>query len=85
MNRERKCGICGKTFIASKANIKYCCDKCRYEAISIKNIEIRKSKSENKKASRKKKKDNQQAIIDIAVEAKKAGMSYGQYVARMGL
>lgn len=31
------------------------------------------------------KKSNMKSITDIAVEARKAGMTYGQYVAKMGL
>lgn len=31
------------------------------------------------------KKKHATALVDVAVEARKAGMTYGQYVARMGL
>ena len=39
--------------------------------------------SEKKDAEKRKK--NKKNITNIAVEARKAGMSYGQYVAKMGL
>lgn len=38
-----------------------------------------------KKENAKKRKKNTQKIIDISVEAKKQGMSYGQYVAKYGV
>lgn len=82
---ERKCEVCGRPYVTNKANAKYCGQKCSKEGIRRVNAENRKIQSENKKAEKKKKKDNQKAIVNIAVEAKKAGMSYGQYVAKMGL
>lgn len=38
-----------------------------------------------KKVNAKKRRENTKKIIDINAEAKKNGMSYGQYVAKMGL
>lgn len=43
------------------------------------------STEKEKRNYNKKKKENMKAIVDIAAEAKKHGMSYGQYVVKMGL
>lgn len=85
--KERKahkavCDVCGKEFEAN-GPAKYCCESCR-------NIggKIRKTIREQEKASKKEKKKikkQQQAELSIAArKARKAGMSYGQYVAKYG-
>lgn len=38
-----------------------------------------------KKINAEKRRENTKKIIEISAEAKKQGMSYGQYVAKMGL
>lgn len=85
MAEERICAICGKTFIAGKYNAKYCSVECQDEGRRNHDKKNRKAGQERKKEERKSKKKRQKALVDIAVEAKKAGMTYGQYVARMGL
>ena len=85
MREIRTCEICGKKYVATQHNAKYCGAECHTEGMRRRNRANDREKTRQKIAEHIRKKDNQQAIIDIAVEAKKAGMSYGQYVARMGL
>lgn len=69
----KKCKCCGIEFDSTKQNRRYCSDECK------------------KKISRERKRRKKEyvtkpnaAVIDIAVKAREAGMTYGQYVARMG-
>lgn len=82
---ERICAVCGNEFIATRANAKYCSEECLAEGLRMRTRRNEREKAERKREERKRRKESQKAIIDIAVEAKKAGMSYGQYVAVMGL
>ena len=76
----KTCHICGKRFIGYNAT-KYCGLECSRVA----NRDRNKRFHENEKVRKRKANSNETAIVDIAVEARKAGMSYGQYVAKMGL
>lgn len=73
----KDCKICGNPFIPNCNNQSYCSKACKHKAAQIRCIENR------KKLEMMQKKRN--SITDVAVEAKKSGMTYGQYVARMGL
>lgn len=85
MNETRKCAICSRRYTTTRANKKYCSTKCA--DIGEKRAAKKNStKQESKKViAQKKREERRKAIIDIAVEAKKHGMSYGQYVAKMEL
>lgn len=78
MKITKNCALCGKPFTAVTANSKYCSNKC-YRTM---NREMSASwKKEQVTKPKKRKKDK--TIVDLAVEARKAGMTYGQYVAKM--
>ena len=69
---ERKCAYCGETFIVKRSSSRiYCTSECK----KMKNNSV---KAENRKEKKKKKPPT---VRDIAVEARKHGMSYGKYVA----
>ena len=90
MEREYKyitaCKRCGKEFGSMDRKRKYCSREC-YKSqckdfdLEYKNTNYKKIKPQ----SVKRKKNKQQELIDITVAARKVGMTYGQYVAKMGL
>ena len=78
---EKECAICRKKFVSYHPNTKYCSEGCKTEGNRLINAsyEIR----QKEKALEKKK--HATALADVAVEARKAGMTYGRYVAMMNL
>ena len=77
---EGKCEHCGKAFIKRSAPQKFCCKKC-YAAYQ--------REGGVKVAGKPKKKTwtpagTEKDIVRICGEAKKLGLSYGQYVVRYG-
>lgn len=74
--KEKECVMCKKPYIPSRASQLYCTDECRNEQKRIRSKEFR----EKQKATKKNKK---KSLRTIATEARKAGMSYGKYVAML--
>ncbi len=74
----RTCKICDKQFVSKHHSTTLCGPKCKEEN---KKRNAENSRKRIKEIERKGKK-KRETIIDIAVKAKEAGMSYGQYVAR---
>ena len=73
------CKICGKVFASKIGNKKCCSDECAKENAR---------RNANLYAERKKlqpKKEKKLTVTQIAVMAKEAGMSYGQYSAMLAL
>ena len=77
---QKKCAVCDKEFGAWNNRQKFCCEACKrknakkyYEA--YKHVEIKDKAKKNKGTS----------LEEIDKEARKAGMTYGQYVAMMKL
>lgn len=87
MKEVRKCAICGKEFIATRANCKYCGQQCKEEANRIKSREYwsRNCVGENALKQMMQQQKPRASVTEIAIAAKEAGMSYGQYVVQMGL
>lgn len=80
----RTCKICGKEFDTNGTPAK-CCSK---ECMEVNRININKKCTQAYKErhfGKKKKRNTSREIIDITVEARKQGMTYGQYVAQMYL
>jgi ribosomal protein L37E len=73
---SRLCRRCGNEFQTTHNSKMYCSDRCYRDAQN--------SRKREETQSRKKQRKNV-TLIDLTVEARKHGMSYGQYVARMGL
>lgn len=78
------CKICGKEFIAKSTRKKLCSAVCQRESALIVSRNYHK-RERAKKANAMKAKKSKETIVDIAVKAKQAGMSYGQYSAMLML
>ena len=76
------CKICGKEFIANSCQRSLCSDKCKEET-KLRIARERALKLEKENNREKYRKENRKAIVDLAVEARKAGMTYGQYTAML--
>ena len=80
----RICKICGKEFETGGTPAKCCSKKCMVENNRRIAEERRKLKKEGKPVQpKRKKKAVNNEITRLAIEARKHGMSYGQYVAQM--
>lgn len=77
MEFRKRCPICEKEFISDHPRTTYCGETCRKKGG---NIRSRKATKSSKEVA-----EMHKPMIDIAVAAREAGMSYGQYVAMMGL
>lgn len=74
---SRLCKNCGNQFLTMRHNKAYCSEEC-------KNAKRRKREAAEREKNGKKKHKNK-SLRELAVEARKHGMSYGQYVAMKGL
>ena len=84
---KKKCVICGTEFMPIKGTQLCCSKECRAKRdVQIKELwyeEQRKKKdAENRKLIPK---SNYEEIVDVAIAARKEGLSYGQYVAKYKL
>ena len=83
-----KCEMCGCEFI-SKYRSRQFCDKCRVAREREQRAEYRKQFQSVVKEARKKPENKTKkpalSITEIAKRASAAGMTYGQYVAEMGV
>ena len=83
MKETRKCAICGKEFITIVYNSKYCSDFCKEEGNRIKQREYHENLRKNKGTVKTEKKP--EPLWKIDAKAREMGLSYGQYVVKMGL
>ena len=75
------CVTCGKTFYTYSKRAKYCSIQCSRKAY---NESLKSPQSlENKKKRRRAKKIP--TIKEVVIRAEEVGMSYGEYVAKMGV
>ena len=72
IDRNMVCQICGKEFVTKNPHAKYCSKKCSNDSYKIR------PKTIEKKVKKK-------SIAEIDAEARNAHMTYGKYVAMMGL
>ena len=86
----KTCGICGKEYYGYQSS-RFCGAECRKkrakwldEIHAERKTELRRAREREKRMA-KKALEGRKTITDIANEARQAGMTYGQYVARMGL
>lgn len=84
----RICAVCNKPFEARRENEVCCSAECkqarrRQQCRQYDKEDAQKRKLEAEK--RKKLSSGENSLTEIAIEARKAGMTYGQYVAKMGL
>lgn len=89
MTEIRICAVCGKSFEAHRETEVCCSKECKDERRREQIRSYRRDKAQEKKFEEQKKKKqvsrNKNSLTEIAIEARKAGMTYGQYVAKMGL
>lgn len=83
MEIKKECEWCGNEFKAYRDNARYCCIEHRRLAYR-KRYEFKKYKFEECEPKKKYSEKNTK-LVDIAVEARKAGMTYGQYVGMLYL
>lgn len=80
-NREvKKCAVCGKHFITNRSRVVCCSPECQKK----RDKELQ-SAANRKYVSQKETKKKEKTLAELSVEARAAGMTYGQYVAKMGL
>lgn len=77
--RTRNCKICGKEFTTKCYATKCCSDEC------VKENARRNAKLRDERKKLQPKKEKKLTLTEIAVMAKEAGMSYGQYSAMLAL
>lgn len=80
MLKEKKCEICGKSFISNSARNLYCSEPCRQKGRLVKKEERKERELEKKKAIKDKR-----TIKQINEAALAEHLSYGQYVAKYHL
>lgn len=73
--QKQKCQVCGCEFYSACLRVKYCpdCNKKLYT-----------SPTQEEKRRRKAKKNKNQGLIDAVKKAAQLGISYGQYMTRVG-
>ena len=81
MNRRERilqCAMCGREYITTAPKSKYCSYECKYAADRVREVEKRKKRRE-----RMAPRETTKSVAQIDKLAKKAGMTYGEYVAKM--
>ena len=73
--RQINCAKCGKPIIAKAHNSKYCKDCARLEYNERSRRRWKRVKEENASVA-------SASIVEVAVAARAAGMTYGEYVGR---
>lgn len=82
---KKTCQHCKQNYETSYDRQKYCCDECRMRAYNKTQSEIFAEGRKTTDSPTMRKRKTSASITEIAVAARKAGMTYGQYVAKMGL
>ena len=89
MKELRYCAICGNAFVAKARNGKYCGKECSEEGnrrLVRKRCAMYRAQAKGvviEKVEEKPTKAKELSLVEVAIEARKAGMTYGQYVAHM--
>lgn len=85
---EKICEGCGKAFQAEHHNTRYCCGTCKRQAnkrnVNAANKRFRELEGDRRKAGKGQKK-MKTPLAQINEEARKHGMTYGQYVGMKSL
>ena len=80
--KKANCVICGKEFEYEKRNKICCSKKCSSERVIILQRWKRK-KDKSNKTQPQKTHSNKKSISELQNEARRRGMSYGMYIARI--
>ena len=83
--REAICMICGKPFLARNNRENSCSPECAKIRDKENNIIRMREYHEKEKHIKVKKNREPSELAIINAKARKAGMTYGQYVAKMGI
>lgn len=78
---KAKCVICGEEFEYEKGNKKCCSKECTNERVII--LQRWKRKKDKSNKIQPQKKHSSKSISELQNEARKRGMSYGMYIARI--
>jgi hypothetical protein len=73
--------VCNNLYVATRTDSKTCSKVCSKQLNRISSKRINEKTRERQRQEKRKK----MMLDDIAVEARNAGMTYGKYVAKMGL
>ena len=84
----KKCAYCKDPFVPARADVECCCKECSKAWYNMKaNKAYREQRLRDKEqleSMRPRKRGKpKQSVAEIAVAARAAGMTYGQYVAKM--
>lgn len=79
----KRCKWCKKKFSTMKLNQEYCGKECAHNGKLKYQREYEAKKKASKEKVPKKTKRKSNDVTDIAVAARAAGMTYGEYVARV--
>lgn len=79
----KKCKWCQKKFSTSKLNQEYCGKECAHNGKLKYQREYEAKKKATREKTPKKPEKKSDGITDITVAARAAGMTYGEYVARV--
>ena len=80
MEYRKKCEVCGKEFTAYKKTQICCSAECAEERKRRKSLEYQRQKKEKRKIE--KIEPNKDRITEMETEARRNGLTYGQYVAK---
>lgn len=85
---ERKCIVCGNTFMTARNNHLLCSDECRIESNRAHNRAYWREHQEQERQEKQQRYKTKEKIkplsfSEIIKAAKQSGMSYGQYVIEM--
>lgn len=83
MRLMKKCEICGKEFIADRRNAKYCGKVCRKIANNETIEKYLRTKEAAEEATKRESKAKKTPLWKVNEEARKAGLTYGQYQAML--
>lgn len=79
----KRCKWCQKKFSTTKLNQEYCGKECAHNGKLKYQREYEAKRKATKEKTPKKPKKKSDGITDIAVAARAAGMTYGEYVAKV--
>ena len=90
MSEVQECVNCKKNFVPTNPRQIFCCKECQVkcnarERMIYKAAERKQEKERLKQMEPKRSKKPKYSVTELAVAARKEGLSYGQYVAKYGL
>lgn len=78
--KQKVCEVCGKTFWSYSSRAKYCSIQCARKSY---NDSMKSPTSMERKKMRRRITEPKLSILEVVKLADQAGMSYGEYVAKM--